>query len=85
MMAVAACGQEVTFVVHDDVAVGLDGLDVVFDDERAVSDAGIVLVATLAGRLGIEDLARGLVQLRKGPGAANAGRKVLGRVSQASL
>ena len=55
MMAVAACGQEVTFVVHDDAAVGLDGLDVVFDDERVVSDAGIVLVATLAERLGIED------------------------------
>ena len=47
MTAVAACGQEVTFVVHDDAAVGLDGLDVVFDDERVVSDAGIVLVATL--------------------------------------
>ena len=77
MMAVAACGQEVTFVVHDDVAVGLDGLDVVFDDERAVSDAGVVLVATLAGRLGIEDLARRVVRLRKGPGAANAGRKVM--------
>jgi hypothetical protein len=77
MTAVAACGQEVTFVVHDDVAVGLDGLEVVFDDERAVSDAGIVLVATLAGRLGLEDLARGLLRLRRGPGAANAGRKVM--------
>ena len=47
MTAVAACDQEVTFVVHDDEAVGLDGLDVVFDDERVVSDAGVVLVATL--------------------------------------
>jgi Transposase DDE domain group 1 len=76
--AAGACGQEVTFVVHDDAAVGLDGLDVVFDDERAVSDAGIVLVATLAGRLGIEELARGLVRLRRDrPGAANAGRKVM--------
>jgi hypothetical protein len=64
-------------VVHDDVAVGLDGLGVVFDDERAVSDAGVVLVATLAGRLGIEGLAGGLVQLRKGPGAARPGRKVM--------
>ena len=54
MTTVAACGQEVTFVVHDDAAVGLDGLSVAFDDERAVSDAGIALVATLAGRLGIE-------------------------------
>jgi hypothetical protein len=40
-------------VVHDDEPVGLDGLQVKFDDERAVSDAGVVLVATLAGRLGI--------------------------------
>jgi len=81
MTAVAACGQEVTFVVHDDAAVGLDGLEVVFDDERAVSDAGIVLAATLAERLGIEALARGLVRLRRDrPGAANAGRKVMALV-----
>jgi Transposase DDE domain group 1 len=64
-------------VVHDDAAVGLGGLNVVFDDERVVSDAGIVLVATLAGRLGIEDLAGRLVRLRRGPGAGNAGRKVV--------
>jgi hypothetical protein len=81
MTAVAACGQEVTFVVHDDAPVGLDGLNVVFDDERVVSDAGIVLVAMLAGRLGIEDLARRLVRLRRDrPGAANAGRKVMALV-----
>jgi hypothetical protein len=40
--------------VHDDEPVGLDGLRVDFDDERAVSDAGVMLVATLAKRLGIE-------------------------------
>ncbi|MGZ6623845.1 MAG: IS1380 family transposase [Solirubrobacteraceae bacterium] len=81
MTAVAACGQEVTFVVHDDAAVGLDGMNVAFDDERAVSDAGIALVATLAGRLGIEDLARALVRLRTDrAGAANAGRKVMALV-----
>ncbi len=78
MTAVAACGQEVTFVVHDDAAVGLDGLDAVFDDERVVSDAGIVLVATLVGRLGIEDLARGLVRLRRD--RAGAERKVMALV-----
>ena len=37
-----------------------------FDDERADSNAGFVLVATLAERLGIEDLARGLVLLAQG-------------------
>jgi Transposase DDE domain group 1 len=64
-------------VVHDDERVGLDGLRVCFDDERAVSDAGVMLVATLAGRLGIEALAGRLVRLRRDrPGAANAGRKV---------
>jgi hypothetical protein len=46
-------------VVHDDERVGLDGLRVCFDDERSVSDAGVMLVATLAGRLGIEASAGG--------------------------
>jgi len=65
-------------VVHDDEPVGLDGLRVEFDDERAVSDAGVMLVATLAGRLGIEALAGRWVRLRRDrPGAANAGRKVM--------
>lgn len=65
-------------MVHDDEPVGLDAVEVVFDDERVVSDAGIALVATLADRLGIERLVGRLVQLRGDrPGAANAGRKVM--------
>jgi hypothetical protein len=65
-------------VVHDDEPVGLDGLRVEFDDQRAVSDAGVMLVATLAERLGVEALAGRLVRLRRDrPGAANAGRKVI--------
>ncbi len=65
-------------MVHDDAALGLDGVEVVFDDERVVSDAGIALVATLAGRLQIEALADRLLTLRRDrPGAANAGRKVM--------
>ncbi len=65
-------------MVHDDEPVGLDGLQVEFDDERAVSDAGVMLVAVLAKRLGIERLAGRLVRLRRDrPGAANAGRKVM--------
>ncbi len=51
-------------MVHDDEPVGLDGLKVEFDDERAVSDAGVMLVAMLAKRLGIETLASRLVRLR---------------------
>jgi hypothetical protein len=73
--------QEVTFMVEDDGAVGLDGLQVRFDDRRAVSHAGVVLVATVAARLGIEALAAGLVRLRpKRPGVGNAGRKVMALV-----
>ena len=65
-------------MVHDDEPVGLDGLKVEFVDERAVSDAGVMLVAMLAKRLGIETLASRLVRLRRDrPGAVNAGRKVM--------
>jgi hypothetical protein len=65
-------------MVNDATTVGLDGVQVLFDDERAVSDAGIALVSTLARRLGIEVLAGRLLRLRRDrPGAANAGRKVM--------
>jgi DDE family transposase len=65
-------------MVQDDEGVGLDGLQVEFDDERVVSDAGVALVATLADRLGVEALAGDLVRLRRDrPGAANAGRKIM--------
>jgi hypothetical protein len=68
-------------MVQDDGPVGLDGVEVCFDDERAVSDAGIMLAATVAGRLGIEGLAGRCVRLRsKLPGATNAGRKVMSLV-----
>src|SRR3954454_20747209 len=78
LVAAGACSQEVTFMVQDDEPVGLDGLWVVFDDERLVCDAGVMLVATVAQRLGIEALAGGLVRLRRDrAGAANAGRKVM--------
>ncbi len=64
-------------MVQDDGPVGLDGVGVAFDDARAVSDAGIVLVATLAARLGIEALAERFVRLGDRVGAANAARKVM--------
>jgi Transposase DDE domain group 1 len=65
-------------MVHEEEPVAVDRLSVEFDDERAVSDAGVMLVATLAERLGIEALAGRLVRLRRDrPGAANAGRKVM--------
>src|SRR3954471_13218459 len=65
-------------MVQDDGPVGLDGVRVCFDDERVVCDAGVMLVATLAERLGIEALAGQRVRLRPDrPGAANVGRKVM--------
>jgi hypothetical protein len=68
-------------MVDDDGPVGLDGVQVRFDDERVVCDAGIALVATLAERLGIERLAQRFVRLRRDrPGAASAGRKVMALV-----
>jgi len=65
-------------MVQDDMAVRPDRVQAEFDDERLVSDAGIVLVAALAGRLGLEALAGERVALRRRvAGAANAGRKVM--------
>jgi len=65
-------------VVQHDRPVRPNAIQVKFDDERAVSDAGVMLVATLAERLGVEALAQQLVRLRPDrAGAANAGRKVM--------
>lgn len=73
-------------MVHDDGLVGLDDLEVSFDDERVVSDAGIALAATLAARLGIEGLVERFVRLRPGrPGAASAGRKVMSLIYAIAL
>src|SRR5947209_6771378 len=68
-------------MVHEEEPVVLDRLQVAFDDERLVSEAGIVLVATLAERLGVERLVDRVVRLRSDrPGARNAGRKVMSLV-----
>jgi len=73
-------------VVQDDGPVGLDGVRVTFDDERVVSDAGLMLLATLAARLGIEGCAQRFVRLRpKRPGAGNAGRKVMSLIFAMAL
>ena len=50
-------------MVQDDRPVGLDGVRVRFDDERVVCDAGVMLVATLAERLGVEALAQRLAKM----------------------
>jgi hypothetical protein len=62
-----------------------DAMRVVFDDERAVASAGVLLPAMLAGRLGIEALVDRTVDLGDRPGAANPGRKVMTLVSAMAL
>jgi hypothetical protein len=57
--------------------VVLDHVDVVFDDEHAVANAGLLLPATLAERLGLEHAADELVDLGDQPGAAHPGAKIL--------
>src|SRR5215211_3745600 len=42
-------------MVHDDGPVGLDGVEVIFDDERVVSDAGIAVFAMVLGADSIDD------------------------------
>jgi hypothetical protein len=54
-----------------------DGLAVAFDDDHAVANAGLLLPATLAQRLGIEAVIDQLVDLGDRPGANRPGRKVL--------
>jgi Transposase DDE domain group 1 len=71
--------------VHGDGPVGLDGVAVGFDDERAVADAGIVLVATLASRLGIERLVDEGVDLGDRAGVGHEGAKVMTLVSAMAL
>ena len=58
---------------------------VVFDDERVVANAGVMLPALLAGRLGIEALVDERVDLGGRAGAANPGRKVMTMVSAMAL
>jgi hypothetical protein len=53
------------------------GLVVAFDDDHAVANAGLLLPATLAERLGIEAVVDQLVHLGDRPGAHRPGRKVL--------
>ena len=55
----------------------LDQVEIAFDDQRAVASAGLLLPATLAERLGIEQLTDQLVDLGDRPGAARPGRKLL--------
>jgi uncharacterized protein YbjQ (UPF0145 family) len=50
---------------------------VVFDEPGLVADAGLILVATLVSRLGLEALVDATVRLTDGAGGSRPGRKVL--------
>jgi hypothetical protein len=55
----------------------LDAINVVFDDDRSVADAGVLLVATLARKLGIEGLVNDCVDLGRRVAYFRPGRKVM--------
>jgi hypothetical protein len=74
-------------MVHDvaDVPTGptsLDSVRVAFNEERLISDAGLLIAATLSDRLGLEELVNESVWLGyRVPGAALPGRKVMSLVN----
>jgi hypothetical protein len=55
----------------------LDQLDIAFDDTHAIANAGLLLPATLAERLGVEQAADQVIDLGERPGAHRPGRKLL--------
>jgi hypothetical protein len=64
-------------VKGSEASVRLDSVGAAFDDERLVANAGLVLIATLARRLGIGRLVEETVRLGGRAGASRPGRKVL--------
>lgn len=55
----------------------LDRVAVIFDDDHAVANAGVLLTASLAQHLGLEQLADETVDLDGRPGSGHAGAKVM--------
>ena len=55
----------------------LDRICVAFDDPRLVANAGLMLPVTIAGRLGLGQLADSHLDLGDAPGRANVGDKML--------
>ena len=60
-----------------------DRIHVAFDDHRLVANAGLLLPASLALRLGLGELADQYVDLGDAPGRANPGDKLLTLVASA--
>ena len=60
-----------------------DGIHAAFDDHRLVGNAGLILPATLALRLGLLELADEHVDLGRSPGRANTSDKLMTLVASA--
>ena len=60
-----------------------DRIQVAFDDHRLVANAGLMLLATLARRLGLPQLVDQHLDLGDSPGRANTGDKLLTLVASA--
>ena len=60
-----------------------DRIQIAFDDHRLVNNAGLLLPATLAQRVGLRELVDRHLDLGDAPGRANAGDKMLTLVASA--
>ena len=60
-----------------------DRIQIAFDDHRLVNNAGLLLPATLAQRVGLRELVDHHLDLGDAPGRANAGDKLLTLVASA--
>ncbi len=60
-----------------------DRIQIAFDDDRLVDHAGLLLPATLAGRLGLRELADAHVDLGDAAGRANVGDKLMTLIASA--
>ena len=60
-----------------------DRIRILFDDHRLVANAGLILPATLALRLGLPQLLRKHLDLGGAPGRANTGGKMMTLVASA--
>lgn len=63
------------------VSRAIDRLEVTFDDESLVANAGLIVPATLMARLGVEALVNRTVRLTGRVGGARPGRKVCSLVA----
>ena len=60
-----------------------DQIQITFDDHRLVANAGLLLPATLALRLGLPELVQQCLDLGRAPGRANTGDKMMTLVASA--